>query len=115
MDITSYSDGAYKVIAVAALLIIMQILMVRGRFLSRKMRNVPLSADDYVLLTATILTIGLCALALACKLPRGTLSGTKTSCTGAPIAITQTEELIEGKILGQVSLMGSSDFGQHAD
>ena len=70
VDITCYGDGAYKVIIVAAVLMIMQILMVGGRFLSRKMRNVALAADDYVLLAATIFTFGLCALALACKLPR---------------------------------------------
>ena len=34
---------------------------------------------------------------------------------GAPIAISQTEERIEGKILGQVGLKGSSDIGQYAD
>lgn len=66
VDITSYGDGAYKVIAVSALLIVMQILMVGGRFYSRSLRKVPLAADDYVLLTAAILTLGLCALALAC-------------------------------------------------
>ncbi|KAL9132944.1 MAG: hypothetical protein Q9175_005882, partial [Cornicularia normoerica] len=65
VDITSYGHGAFKVIVVAALLIVMQVLMVGGRFLSRKMQKVPLAADDYVLLTATILTSGLYALALA--------------------------------------------------
>ena len=34
---------------------------------------------------------------------------------GAPIAITQTEDLSEGKILGQVSSMEASDFGQTSD
>ena len=67
LDITSYGHGAFKVIVVAVLLIFMQILMVGGRFISRKLKRVPLAADDYVLLTATIPTIGLCALALACK------------------------------------------------
>ena len=66
-DIVSYGDGAYKVIIVAALLIVMQILMVGARFASRKMRKAALAADDFVLLTAAALTIGLCALALACK------------------------------------------------
>lgn len=92
VDITSYGDGAYKVLIVAALLIVMQILMVGGRFLSRKMQKVPLGADDYVLSAATVLTFGLCAMALA--FPR--IAG-----IGAPIEITQTEERIEGKILGQ--------------
>lgn len=67
VDITSYGHGAFKVTIVAAVLIVMQILMVGGRFVSRKLRKVPLAADDYVLLTAAILTVGLCALALACK------------------------------------------------
>ena len=68
VDISSYDDGAYKVIIVAALLIIMHILMVGARFVSRRLRKATLAADDYVLLIAAILTIGLCALALACKL-----------------------------------------------
>ncbi|KAF6232604.1 hypothetical protein HO173_009272 [Letharia columbiana] len=92
VDITSYGHGAFKVTIVAAVLIVMQILMVGGRFVSRKLRKVPLAADDYVLLTAAILTVGLCALALA--FPR--IGG-----IGAPIVITQMEELSEGKVLGQ--------------
>ena len=71
-DITSYGQGAFKVIVVAALLIFMQSLMLGGRFISRKLRKVPLAADDYVLLIATVLTIGLCSLALACKSTRKT-------------------------------------------
>lgn len=67
LDITSYGDGAYKVIIVAALLIVMQILMVGGRFVSRNMRKVPLAVDDYMLLIATFFTLGLCALGLACE------------------------------------------------
>lgn len=68
VDITSYGHGAFKVVVVATLLIAIQLLMVGGRFLSRKLRKVPLAADDCVLLIATIATLGLCALALACKL-----------------------------------------------
>lgn len=68
VDITSYSHGAFKVIIVVAILMILQLLVVCGRFLSRKMRKVSLAADDYLLLTGTIFTVGLCALALACKL-----------------------------------------------
>lgn len=67
VDITSYGHGAYKVIIIAAVLMVMQLLMVGGRFLSRKLRKVSLAADDYVLLTAMILTLGLCTLALACE------------------------------------------------
>ena len=66
-EITSYGHGAFKVIIVAALLIMMQFLMVGGRFISRKMRKASLAADDYVLLTAAIITIGFCGLAIACK------------------------------------------------
>lgn len=66
MDITSNDLDAFKVVIVAAVLIFMQFLMVGGRFLS-KLRKVPLAADDYVLVAAAILTIGLCALAIACK------------------------------------------------
>lgn len=78
-DLTSYGQGAFKVFVVAALLIFMQSLMVGGRFISRKLRKVPLAADDYVLLTATVLTIGLCALALACKSTR-TNAGEAEAC-----------------------------------
>ena len=80
-DITSYGHGAFKVIIVAALLILMQCLMVGGRFLSRKLRKAPLAADDYVLLAATVLTIGLCALAIACK-----LNETSLGQTNAPLS-----------------------------
>lgn len=68
VDFVSYGHGAFKVIIVVAVLIILQLLVVGGRFLSRKMRKVSLAADDYVLLTATIFTVGLCALVVACKL-----------------------------------------------
>lgn len=67
MDTTSYGHGAFKVIIVAALLIVMQILMVGGRIVSRNMQKVSLAMDDYMLLIATIFTLGLCALALACE------------------------------------------------
>ncbi|CAF9936255.1 hypothetical protein IMSHALPRED_010522 [Imshaugia aleurites] len=92
VDITSYGHGAFKVIIVAAVLILMQILMVGGRFLSRKLRKVSLAADDYVLLTATIFTVGLCALALA--FPR--IAG-----IGDPAALTQMQEQSDSTILGQ--------------
>jgi len=67
VDVTDYGHGGWKVIIVAVLLIIIQILMVTGRFVSRKANKIALAADDYVLLFATVLTTGLCALALACK------------------------------------------------
>lgn len=67
VDVTDYSHGGWKVVIVAVLLIIMQILMVTGRFLCRKLNKVAVAADDYVLLLATVLTSGLCGLAIACK------------------------------------------------
>lgn len=67
VDVTDYNYGGWKVVIVAALLIAMQSLMVIGRFVSRRLQKVPLAADDFVLLLATVLTTGLCALALACK------------------------------------------------
>ena len=117
VDITSYGAGAYKVIIVAALLTVLQVLMVGGRFLSRKLRKVGLAADDYVLLTAAMLTLGLCALALACRSTLRRKQGRNLEETdsfgivpriagiGAPIMISEMEELSEGKILGQVSRM----------
>lgn len=87
-DITSYRQGAFKVIIVAALLIFMQSLTVGGRFISRKLRKAPLAADDYVLLTATVLTIGLCALAIACK-------STRTSAGDAEACLANTSDAKE--------------------
>ena len=78
-DITSYGDGAYKVLIVAGLLVVMQILMVGGRFTSRKMRKASLAADDFVLLIAAAITIGLCALALACKSIQRRIKGSRCS------------------------------------
>ena len=131
-DITSYSDGAYKVIIVAALLVALQILMVGGRFASRKIRKAPLAADDFMLLIAAALTIGLCAFALACKLIQKWVKGFNAPISqnansgrpyavpriagiGAPDAITQTQDLSESKILGQVSSAKPSDLGQVAE
>ena len=68
MNINSYAHGGFKVIIVAVLLIVMLFLMVGGRLTSRKLQKVEFGADDYVLLLATVLTFGLCALAIACKL-----------------------------------------------
>lgn len=65
--VTSYGDGRFKVVIVAVILISMQLLMVGGRFTSRRLRKTIFGVDDYVLLLATALTIGLCAIAIACK------------------------------------------------
>lgn len=85
MDITSYGDGGWKVTLVAAILIIMQVLAVSGRIISRSMKKARLAVDDYVLIFGTVskafvslfipaqltrtqvLTFTLCALAMTCK------------------------------------------------
>ena len=86
-DRVQYGNGGWKVVVVAALLIFMQILMVCGRLVSRSLKKVRLSNDDYMLLTGTVglgtfsptalailkrkkkvLTFGLCAVAVACML-----------------------------------------------
>ena len=66
--VTSYGHGGFKVVIVTVLLIVLQFLVVGGRFTSRRLQEVSLGTDDYVLLLATALTFGLCALAIACKL-----------------------------------------------
>lgn len=48
------SHGGYRVVVVASVLIVMQILMTCGRFTSRMLLKVSIAADDYVLLTATV-------------------------------------------------------------
>lgn len=50
--IASYGDGGYKALVVGIVLIVMQILMVSGRILSRRLQNVRLGSDDYVLMLA---------------------------------------------------------------
>lgn len=50
----NYVDGGYKVVIVASLLIMMQLLMVGGRLFSRKLQKVWLGVDDYVLVSATV-------------------------------------------------------------
>ena len=110
-DMTSYGHGAFKVIIVAGLLVVMQILMVGGRFVSRKLRKVPVGADDYVLLTATVLTCGLCALALACELAQGQIHGMNPAETDSPGAVPR----IAGRMFGQVSYTSPSDSSHIAD
>ena len=67
VSVTDYGDGGWKVVVVAGILISMQALMITGRYVSRRMRKVSLAIDDYTLLLAVVLTVGLCALAIACK------------------------------------------------
>lgn len=54
MEVGDYAYGGFKVIVVASLLILMQILMVGGRLVSRRLQNVWLGIDDYVLISATV-------------------------------------------------------------
>lgn len=49
-----YGYGGYKVAVVSAVLILMQFLMVYGRYYSRRLQKVILQADDYVLILATV-------------------------------------------------------------
>lgn len=49
-----YEDGGYKVAIVSAVLILMQLLMVCGRYYSRRLQKLLLQADDYVLSLATV-------------------------------------------------------------
>ena len=79
-----YGNKGYKVAIVAILLIVMQVLMVTGRLVSRRLQKVMLGIDDYVLLPASVslysskveagltydkaFSTGLCALAVACML-----------------------------------------------
>lgn len=54
MDDNRYGHGGYKAVVVASVLILMQFLMVFGRYYSRRLQKVMLEADDYVLLLATV-------------------------------------------------------------
>lgn len=49
-----YTDGGYKVVVVASVLIFLQFVMVFGRYYSRRLQKVLLEADDCVLLLATV-------------------------------------------------------------
>ena len=51
--VASYGDSGYSAVVVASVLIIMQILMVSGRLLSRHLQSVTLGPDDHVLMVAT--------------------------------------------------------------
>lgn len=54
MDLGNYAHGGYKVVVVASILILMKVLMVGGRLLSRRLQKVWLGVDDYVLILATV-------------------------------------------------------------
>ncbi len=67
VNVLDYKDGGYKLVIVAGMLIVMQILLVSGRFVSRRLNKSGLAEDDYVLLLAMVLTTGLCAIAITCE------------------------------------------------
>ncbi|KAL8933063.1 MAG: hypothetical protein Q9211_005985 [Gyalolechia sp. 1 TL-2023] len=50
---TRYSDGGYSAVVVASVLVLLQFLMVGGRYFSRRVQKVKLEADDFALLLAT--------------------------------------------------------------
>lgn len=54
MDLAGFGNDGYRVVVVALLLVVMQILMVTGRLVSRRLQKVVLGADDYVLVPATV-------------------------------------------------------------
>ena len=55
MEVGDYAYGGFKVVVVASILILMQMLMVGGRLLSRKLQKVSLGIDDYVLISAVVI------------------------------------------------------------
>ena len=67
VNVADYRDGGYKIVIVASILIAMQLLMLASRLVSRRLNQVELATDDYVLILATALTVGLCAVATTCK------------------------------------------------
>ena len=62
-----YGSGGWKVAVVAILLIVMQLIMLAGRLVSRKLQKASLAIDDFVLGLSTLFTVALCALAVACE------------------------------------------------
>ena len=67
VNIPEYGTGGYKIVVVAGILIIMQNIMVVGRFTSRRLNKAGCAADDYVLALATGMSTILCAIAIACE------------------------------------------------
>lgn len=51
---TQYSNGGYKAVVVASVLVLMQFIMVFGRYYSRRLQKVTLETDDFVLLLAAV-------------------------------------------------------------
>lgn len=61
---TRYSDGGYKAVVVASVLVLMQFIMLFGRYYSRRLQRIMLEIDDFVLLLATLFTLALCAIGI---------------------------------------------------
>lgn len=51
---TEYGDGGYKAVVVASVLVLMQLIMLFGRYYSRRLQRTMLEIDDFVLLLATV-------------------------------------------------------------
>lgn len=56
MEVGDYAYGGFKVVVVASILILMQMLMVGGRLVSRRLQKVWLGIDDYVLISAAVIS-----------------------------------------------------------
>ena len=54
VDVMYYGNEGWKVVVVAAILTFMQILMVCGRVVSRRLKKTQLARDDYALLGGTV-------------------------------------------------------------
>ena len=54
IEFSYYGHGGYAVVVVACVLIMMQFLLVFGRYFSRRLQKVMLEADDWVLILATV-------------------------------------------------------------
>ena len=59
IEASDYGHGGLIVVVVAAILILMQVFMVGGRLLGRRIQSVWLGIDDYVLISATVSDISI--------------------------------------------------------
>ena len=57
MEVGDYAYDGFKVIVVASILILMQMLVVGGRLISRRLQKVWLGIDDYVLISAAVFSL----------------------------------------------------------
>ena len=54
MSVMSHGSGGWKVVLVSTILIFMQILMICGRGVSRRLKKTQLASDDYMLIVGTV-------------------------------------------------------------